>query len=886
MKKCKYLSLLFVLPLVLTPTLFSYSHKTDIATSIKLNKDISNSQKSTIQSKLNNGMWPESVVGTQPTSIEQVKAMPIDQIIQFDTFDGRALNIVTPVRNQSQSQICWAYSLAAVSSTNILYQPTVFTGDAYKQDYLNISPRNIDHTVNIRQGSYDPLKLTEQDTVRKDLNGNTPIYNFKAPQMFYQGRAPIQRSSETDPTINGNRIAMLKDVITIPNNSNGPSNVTEIKKAIAQYGAVSINYYSSGQKVYYPRNPSQNHASAIVGWMDGIQKEHFKDKNGNAHIPSRNGAWIVKNSWGPTAQDEGYFYLSYDSPIDSPTALNYGPADLDSNIYYYDGKGEVTVDPKIGNRRNNSVAAIFPVLKATDKKNEVLKSINIAAGGKADMQVKVSIYGGVAADLNNPKSKNNNPEAGVLLYQQTDQLLPYASSGKYEITHTIELTQKVTLSPNTNYSVVVEFVNKDGNEFYFSEEQSTNDMTYLKDGDDWISLNTLETSGDHPVATIHAITVLEDKPVNDDKDMSAAQITITESSVVYVESKQYQIHITDVQINGTSVNQSNYSITTNPIIEPSGNNAGTLLVSIVGKNGYYGYTTKQIPITKAPFKTIPSGNGISFDSATNKINIEAQATFSKPINLLKDISLPPNWSFINPDAHVSDSAQVQYTGSDKDCYAQNIFDVLINVSKTKTNINDAQIEILNTSEIKYTGEKIIPNFIIKFEGAYLTTDNYKVLAVENNINAGNANIKIEGINFFEGIINQSFVINKADNQLYEFFVENGKIVFNCQFNADKVQYKYFKEYECINQIQKPTEPGNYFVKAYVAGNDNINNLETEAREYKISNDSNSTKPENPNNKPNDEDNSNNMPLIIALSTAIPLCLIIISLVIVFVKKKK
>ncbi len=153
-----------------------------------------------------------------------------------------------------------------MTSTNILYQPEVFSGPEYTADFLNVSPTNINYTVNLRKGNYDPLHLTDQDTFSKNLQGFTPIYNFYAPQMFYQGRAPIQRTGEDISYREGPRIAMIKDVVSLPYEIYGTSNVEAIKKAIVQYGAVTINYQNSSQDIVYnPTSSKAVHASAIVG---------------------------------------------------------------------------------------------------------------------------------------------------------------------------------------------------------------------------------------------------------------------------------------------------------------------------------------------------------------------------------------------------------------------------------------------------------------------------------------------------------------------------------------------------------------------------------------------------------------------------------------------
>jgi len=93
-----------------------------------------------------------------------------------------------------------------------------------------------------------------------------------------------------------------------------------IKTAVYEYGAAignfhyNTSYMTSDNISYYcdveglATSELNGHAIEIVGWDDSYSKENFVAD----HRPSSNGAWLCKNSWGPTYGDNGYFWISYE----------------------------------------------------------------------------------------------------------------------------------------------------------------------------------------------------------------------------------------------------------------------------------------------------------------------------------------------------------------------------------------------------------------------------------------------------------------------------------------------------------------------------------------------------------------------------------------------
>ena len=126
-----------------------------------------------------------------------------------------------------------------------------------------------------------------------------------------------------------------------------------IKEAIVKYGAVvtsmfySDNYLASDKVSYYANdlNLQTNHDVAIVGWDDNYPKENFKS------TPPENGAFIVRNSWGPNWGENGYFYVSYYdlyfSRIGNPVQPSFTFVLNDTNHYDKNYQYEIQISNRV-----------------------------------------------------------------------------------------------------------------------------------------------------------------------------------------------------------------------------------------------------------------------------------------------------------------------------------------------------------------------------------------------------------------------------------------------------------------------------------------------------------------------------------------------------------
>lgn len=237
-----------------------------------------------------------------------------------------------------------------------------------------------------------------------------------------------------------------------------------VKSALMENGVLDVSYYADkslpsqpGEPAteifngtthaqYSPKNVAANHEVSVVGWNDDYSADHFAtkpvDENGNP----LNGAWIVKNSWGPGkggpdwVDEDGYFYISYyDQTISEFTSYQVdvpenGLFAYDNN-YQYDFLGYksfVSVPPSEDNR-GNKIANIF-----TAEKDEVLTAVS-AITVDTNSTVEIEIYKlADGADLSN---------AGEAVSTITAQ----PTYGGY---HTIALNKDVELKAGERFAVV------------------------------------------------------------------------------------------------------------------------------------------------------------------------------------------------------------------------------------------------------------------------------------------------------------------------------------------------------------------------------------------------------------------------------------------------
>ena len=362
------------------------------------------------------------------------KPLPsLEEIVSLPEYDGRDYGIITPVKDQGSTNLCWAYSSIAASEASIV------RSGLKPLDEVNLNPTAAAYRVNNRAG--DPLGNTSGNYVSGDFTTFTGNPS-KIATIFSGWWGPVSGANATvDPFENSE--FRLENAVHIPENKNDPAlRVAEIKKAIAKYGAVTFQYNNRNNIYYYnPKNEksgsSYPHACAIVGWNDNIPAENFAPDGATI-----NGGWLIKNSYSSLPSGYPYFYISYDNTSSSMYAFSYVERKVYDRNYYYDG--DIDDFPL---RNDKHVANVYRAGSEVSGKTEKITAVNVGVEGNG-YTLEAEIYTG----LSSPFESENAPVAGGKSVAKKTMSFDY---GGYI---TMRLDEPVSLSAGEWFSIVVRVV--------------------------------------------------------------------------------------------------------------------------------------------------------------------------------------------------------------------------------------------------------------------------------------------------------------------------------------------------------------------------------------------------------------------------------------------
>ncbi len=570
-----------------------------------------------------------------------------------------------------------------------------------------------------------------------------------------------------------------------------------VKEEVINNGGITCSflwdskYYNETQSSYYAYDDglSTNHHVVIVGWDDSYSKENFVVQ------PKANGAWLVKNSWGPLFGTNGYFWISYEdlSIIPRISICEYEAMDKYQKVYNLDESGRNS--DYIAAQRQQGFINVFDI-----EENEELDSVTFfQSSTTAICQLYyVPINSNGVPDIKNKVALGNSIHV------------------KYSGYHTIDIKEEIEMTKNSKCGIMVYVEDGSKNARIGTEATTSYTTRTINEGEsflcntsnvltDFSTLNTEYGNFSIKLATRRAINInkcmIDSIP---DQTYSGKEIK-PHLNIIYedyelVENTDYILEYRDNVNAGTAVvtvtgigyykGQRDVKFEINCVqiedlviapIDPQGytgdklyvvpkvyynstelvygqdygvsflkcTDIGTAMIVVVGLRNYTGIKYVYYTIT----------NDLSYATIEGYYDYEYNGSYPPftPTVRIGETILTQNKDYVVtvlPHYHPNNADTYYYHVIGMNDYTGSSY---ITYKVLPADISKATISSIPTQI--YTGSAIKPEPTITYKGMTLVKDVDYTLSYSNNTNKGTAKITIMGIGNFKGSTNKTFIIN-------------------------------------------------------------------------------------------------------------------------------
>ena len=368
---------------------------------------------------------------------------------KYDLRNVGGKNYVTSVKNQNPYGTCWAHASIGAIESNLLKKGL----GIYDLSEAHLAWFTFRNTSSNKHKTYENLSdnlATVFNRGGSAFNATTIFARLEGPTTETEAPYPNKPTKSTPESYT--RPVRLRDAyyLALSNGTININNSTEarniVKKRIMDNGAVVASFYAgagatsgSGTSTvsYYDNSSnstSPNHAIILVGWDDSYSSSKFSPN------PGMNGAWLVKNSWGTSWGDGGYFWMSYAQYLTDGTAFIAEKADPNMKVYDNSPLGW-------GGTWGYSSSPIYTAnVFKSERDNEKLTEVGFFTADN-NVTYDIDVYTSTSTSM------PSNPITGSSVSKMSGTM-PYAGW------HVVTLNTPVALTKGNYFSVVVTFKNR------------------------------------------------------------------------------------------------------------------------------------------------------------------------------------------------------------------------------------------------------------------------------------------------------------------------------------------------------------------------------------------------------------------------------------------